>query len=75
MKYLPCLLYDGSELVYGLRPEHGDARLAEVGYALEDRCRGEVAAGMNDATPFVDALHVDTEELEQQVYLLVSGER
>ena len=30
---------------------------------------------MNDATPFVDALHVDTEELEQQVYLLVSGER
>ena len=70
---LAAVLEYGRELVYGGGAEHGYARLAEVGYALEYGCGGEVSACVQYAALLVYALHIDVELLLEYVELLVEG--
>lgn len=65
------LVNNGDELVNLCGTEHGDARLAEVGNALEDGTGSQVSAGVQYATIFVNALHVDAQLLLQHVNLFV----
>lgn len=74
MEPLTDLLDDGGEVGYCLGAEHGYAGLAEVGYALEYRCGGEVTTGVQYATVFVESLYVDVKLLKEDIYLLVEGE-
>ena len=62
------------ELVGGVGAEHGDAGLAEIGDALEDGRGSQMAAGVEDAAVFVDALDVDAQLLLEDVELGVEGE-
>lgn len=71
---LTDLLYDGSEVGYGFGSEHGDACLAEIGDAFEDRCGCEVTTCVEYATVFVETLYVDVKLLKEDIYLLVEGE-
>ena len=73
MNHLSCLLHDSRQLLHRRGAQHGDARLSEVGYALEHRRRSYVAARVQYAAILVDALHVDVQLLKQQVDLAVSG--
>ena len=50
-----------------------EARLTEIWDALEDGRGGEMAAGVEDAAVFVDALDVDAELLLEDVELVVEG--
>ena len=75
MKILLSYVFeDGEELVGGVGPEHGYARLTEIGDALEDGRGGEMAAGVEDAAVFVDAGDVDAELLLEDVELGIEGE-
>ena len=62
------------ELVGGIGAEHGNARLAKIGYALEDGRGSQMATGVEDAAVFVDALDVDAQLLLEDVELGVEGE-
>lgn len=69
------VLEDGGELVGGGGSQHGYARLAEVGYALEYGSRGKMPSRMEYAPVFVDAFHVDAELFLEDVNLAVECER
>ena len=58
LKHGAAMFKNGRQLLHGLGTQHGDARLSEVGDALEDGRGGEMAACVQDATILVDALHV-----------------
>ena len=58
LKHGTAMFKNGRQLLHGLGTQHGDARLSEVGDALEDGRGGEMAACVQDATILVDALHV-----------------
>lgn len=58
LKHGAAVFKNGRQLLHGLGTQHGDARLSEVGDALEDGRGGEMAACVQDATILVDALHV-----------------
>ena len=58
LKHGAAMFKNGRQLLHGLGPQHGYARLSEIGDALEDGRGGEVAACVQDATILVDALHV-----------------
>lgn len=58
LKHGAAMFKNGRQLLHGLGPQHGYARLSEVGDALEDGRGGEMAACVQDATILVDALHV-----------------
>ena len=58
LKHGAAMFKNGHQLLHGLGTQHGDARLSEVGDALEDGRGGEMAACVQDATILVDALHV-----------------
>lgn len=75
MNHLSCLLHDSRQFLHRRGAQHGDARMSEVGYALEHRRRSDMAARVQYAAILVDALHVDVQLLKQQVNLAVSGER
>ena len=75
MKILLSYVFeDGEELVGGVGAEHGYARLAEVGNALEDGGGGKVATCVEDAAVFIDAGDVYAELLLEDVELGVDGE-
>lgn len=58
LKHGAAMFKNGRQLLHGLGTQHGNARLSEVGDALEDGRGGEMAACVQDATILVDALHV-----------------
>lgn len=58
LKHGAAVFKNDRQLLHGLGTQHGDARLSEVGDALEDGRGGEMAACVQDATILVDALHV-----------------
>lgn len=58
LKHGAAVFKNGRQLLHGLGPQHGYARLSEVGDALEDGRGSEMAACVQDATILVDALHV-----------------
>lgn len=58
LKHGAAMFKNGRQLLHGLGTQHGDARLSEVGDALEDGRGSEMAACVQDATILVDALHV-----------------
>ena len=58
LKHGAAVFKNGRQLLHGLGTQHGDARLSEVGDALEDGRGGEMAACVQDATILVDALHI-----------------
>ena len=73
-KFFPNIFEDGEEVGHRFGTEHGDARLAEVGDALEDGRGSKVATGVEDAALLVNALHVDTQEFFKDVELIVEIE-
>ena len=73
-KIFPNIFKNGEEVGHRFGTEHGDARLAEVGDALEDGCGCEVTAGVQDATLLVDTLHVDAQQFLKDVEFLVEVE-
>ena len=70
-----AVVEDGQQVGGGLGAQHGDARLAEVGDALEDGRGRQVATGVQNAAVLVDALHIDAQLLLEDVDLVVEGER
>ena len=70
-KQLPCVLYYAHKFVDGGGSEHGYAGLSEVWDALEHWTGCQVAAGVEYAPVFVDALHVDAQLLLKHVDLFV----
>ncbi len=58
LKHGAAVFKNDRQLLHGLGTQHGDARLSEVGDALEDGRGGEMAACVQDATILVDALHI-----------------
>ena len=71
---MPYVLEYRQELVGGVGAEHGYARLAEVGNALEDGGGGKVATCVEDAAVFIDAGDVYAELLLEDVELGIEGE-
>lgn len=65
---------DGEEIVHRFGAEHGDAGGAEVGDAFEERCRSEVATGVEDASFLVDAGDIDTQLFDEDVQFGVEVE-
>ena len=58
---------DGQEVIHRVGAEHGDARLSEIGDALEDRSGSEVSSGVEDASLLVDALYIDAQQLFENI--------
>ncbi len=58
---------DGQEVIHRVGAEHGDARLSEVGDAFEDGGSSEVSSGVEDASFLVDTLHVDAQQLFENI--------
>ena len=56
-----------------LGPQHGDTRLSEVGYSLEDGRSRQMAACVQDAAIFVDALHIDAQHFLHKRRYRISG--
>ena len=58
---------DGQEVIHRVGAEHGDARLSEIGDALEDGGGGEVSSGMQDASLLVYPFNIDAQQLFEDV--------
>ena len=50
-------IHDGEKLANRLGTQHSYTRRLEVWYAFEERCGGQVATDMEDATTLVETLH------------------
>ena len=50
-------VHDGEKLANRLSAQHSYTRRLEVRYAFEERCGGQVAANMEDATTLIETLH------------------
>lgn len=75
IQLLPYFFHYSGEFLNRCGSQHGDAGLAEVGDALEYGRGCYVAACVQNATVFVDALNVDAQLFEQNVELAVECER
>ena len=69
--YLP---EDAEQFFLRFGAEHGDARVAEVGDAFEQRAGGQVAAHVQDAPAFVEQAHAVYDLPAQHVELPGRGE-
>ena len=69
-----ALLKDVGKGLDSLCSEHGDARLSEVGNALEDRGSGQMTASVEDTAVLVNAFHIDAQLFFQDVDLVVYGQ-
>ena len=58
---------DGQEVIHRVGAEHGDARLSEIGDALEDGGGGEVSSGMQDASLLVYPFNIDAQQFFEDV--------
>ena len=75
IQLLPYFFHYSGEFLNRCSAQHSYASLAEVGDALEYGRGCYVAACVQNATVFVDALNVDAQLFEQDVELAVEGER
>lgn len=56
------------QFFFGLRPQHSDTRVAEVGDALEKGAGGKMAAYVEDAPSFVEQVHAVGDLLAQHFH-------